>query len=285
MSNDAIRIIDPDRGEQAWAVPFMLSGTELLVEAEIVWTGIDCRPANIEWGEGVSLTHLLFWVTAGRMFNVGGRGREITVGELLIVPGGCAKRLRTEKVGVEGIWAHLSPSPRWQVLEGNDVTIRGAQRSDAVKHVMYALRAEAFATDAQSERARHALSRLLLDYLEAETRSPGDPVRQEQQLRLQRLWSRVNMALAEDWPVDRLAKEMNMSSRQFHRLFESLHGCGPNAFVKRLRLEHAASLLRSSGAKLDAIAAEVGYASAYSFSKAFFDHFGVRPGRYRQGLP
>jgi AraC-like DNA-binding protein len=54
------------------------------------------------------------------------------------------------------------------------------------------------------------------------------------------------------------------------------------AYLTGWRLSHAADLLTTTDATLEAIARQVGYSSAFAFSAAFKRTRGVSPSRYRQ---
>ena len=73
--------------------------------------------------------------------------------------------------------------------------------------------------------------------------------------------------------------------RSFAAKFAQLVGEPPLRYLTRLRLNAAGERLRSSDAKLSAIAAAVGYESVAAFVKAFKRYLGVTPGEYRRARP
>jgi AraC-like DNA-binding protein len=83
------------------------------------------------------------------------------------------------------------------------------------------------------------------------------------------------------WTVGELAAEVALSRSEFAARFRELIGESPLRYVTRARLAHAATLLRTSDASLAQIAAHTGYATAFSFGKAFKRSFGIAPGAYR----
>jgi AraC-like DNA-binding protein len=83
------------------------------------------------------------------------------------------------------------------------------------------------------------------------------------------------------WAVGELAAEVALSRSEFAARFRELIGESPLRYVTRTRLAHAAALLRASDAPLAQIAGRTGYATAFSFGKAFKRAFGVAPGEYR----
>ncbi len=86
---------------------------------------------------------------------------------------------------------------------------------------------------------------------------------------------------AAPWTVERLASEAGMSRPVFARRFRDLTGRGPASYLGELRLRRASDLLRSTQRPLADIADEVGFASAFAFSRAFKRTLGVSPSHYR----
>jgi AraC-like DNA-binding protein len=82
------------------------------------------------------------------------------------------------------------------------------------------------------------------------------------------------------WSVGELAAGVALSRSEFAARFRELIGESPLRYVTRTRLAHAATLLRSTDAPL-AQAARTGYATAFSFSKAFKRTFSIAPAEYR----
>ena len=84
------------------------------------------------------------------------------------------------------------------------------------------------------------------------------------------------------WDVATLASEGGLSRSAFAEKFKRTTGETPAHYLARLRVRKAMALLRTSDAGLESVAAEVGYANAFAFSKAFKREVGVAPGAYRR---
>jgi AraC-like DNA-binding protein len=69
-------------------------------------------------------------------------------------------------------------------------------------------------------------------------------------------------------------------------LFRLITGSSVHAYVTRVRLGHAAHLIRSN-LKIESVALSVGYRSKKNFYRQFTRHFGVTPDTYRRrrGVP
>lgn len=80
-----------------------------------------------------------------------------------------------------------------------------------------------------------------------------------------------------------LARELGVGYAGFRREFKRRTGQAPRQYLLRLRLERAQRLLGSTPAKLEEIAAKVGFSSAFHLSAAFKARYGVAPAVWRQG--
>ncbi len=82
-----------------------------------------------------------------------------------------------------------------------------------------------------------------------------------------------------------LACRAGMSVSKLKLLFPRACGVPPFAYLRRLRLEKARSLLMYSSMNVTEVAMEVGYTSLSHFSRAFTECYGVAPSRLRQAFP
>lgn len=89
---------------------------------------------------------------------------------------------------------------------------------------------------------------------------------------------------ARDWTVQDLAERAGLSRSPFAARFVRLVGESPMAYLTKLRMSRAASMLRSQKASTMDVALASGYHSEAAFSKAFRRQFGVPPGRYRKAV-
>jgi AraC-like DNA-binding protein len=100
-------------------------------------------------------------------------------------------------------------------------------------------------------------------------------------LRLQCVLEYIGEHLCEPLNIEELAGVAAMSPSTLTRAFRAAVGRTPLAHVRRLRMERAQHLLLTSEMSLEAVATDLGYADAFSFSKAFRRETGVSPGRAR----
>ncbi len=80
----------------------------------------------------------------------------------------------------------------------------------------------------------------------------------------------------EEFSIDQLAEQMNMSRSSFYRKIKALTDLTPIEYLKMRRLEQAATLLRQ-GLRITEVAERVGFTSSSYFAKCFKARFGVLP--------
>ena len=81
--------------------------------------------------------------------------------------------------------------------------------------------------------------------------------------------------------VPELAEHAGISTRQLLRLFAQVVGEGPSHYHRRLRLEHARSLLRHTAITVTEASVAVGFESLAHFSRAYRLQYGRSPGADR----
>jgi len=74
-----------------------------------------------------------------------------------------------------------------------------------------------------------------------------------------------------------LAKQMNLSERQIHRLCLRYYNASFRQLLTNMRMDIAAHRLRTTDVAVNVLAHEIGYASAASFCAAYKRHFGYSP--------
>ncbi len=83
----------------------------------------------------------------------------------------------------------------------------------------------------------------------------------------------------ENFSIENIATDLNMSRSTFYRKIKALTGLSPNDYLKNFRLEHAASLLKS-GVRIGDVAAMCGFDSPSYFAKCFKIKFGMVPKQF-----
>ena len=99
--------------------------------------------------------------------------------------------------------------------------------------------------------------------------------------RINRILQYIHHNLHETIDLDGLARRSNYSIFHFHRIMSAHIGESLGAYIQRIRLEMAASLLRYSKLEVQDVAFQVGYESPAAFNKAFKRRFSVTPTVFR----
>lgn len=102
---------------------------------------------------------------------------------------------------------------------------------------------------------------------------------------LARALSAVHGRPAHPWTTEQLAEEALLSRSAFAERFARTLGVPPMTYLTRWRMLVAAQRLRESHASIGQIAAEVGYESESTFTRAYTREMGITPGAYRRAQP
>jgi AraC-like DNA-binding protein len=95
-------------------------------------------------------------------------------------------------------------------------------------------------------------------------------------------WIRDNYA--EPMRIDDLARLSGMSASAFHRHFRAVTAMSPLQFQKRIRLQHARSLLVAHPGDIAGVGHLVGYDSPSQFNREYRRMFGAPPGHDAERL-
>ena len=95
----------------------------------------------------------------------------------------------------------------------------------------------------------------------------------------------LNQNLAEPPSLEELGRRIGCSHFYLSRIFSSHTGRTITQYLRQLRMEKAAELLRSGEHNVTETALEVGYSSLSHFSQAFHETFGCCPGLYPLATP
>ncbi|KEZ11929.1 AraC family transcriptional regulator [Sphingobium yanoikuyae] len=100
--------------------------------------------------------------------------------------------------------------------------------------------------------------------------------------RLRRVLSAIHGNYAKNWDIDAMADLAAVSRSTLNKLFLDALDESPLRYLSKIRMNRAATLLRSSEMSLFQIANAVGYTSESSFCKSFRKIVGIPPGQYRR---
>ena len=84
--------------------------------------------------------------------------------------------------------------------------------------------------------------------------------------------------------INTFTKELEVSRSLLYKKFISLIGEPPGEFVRRVRLNKAAELIRNNAGNITEVAFDVGFSDSSYFTACFRKQFGVTPSHYQQSL-
>ncbi len=98
---------------------------------------------------------------------------------------------------------------------------------------------------------------------------------------MERVMKSVNENLPDsDFNVERLAADTGVSRAQLHRKMKEITGVSPSDFIRNIRLEEAARLIRENKTNLSQVAYAVGFTNQSHFSTIFKRQYGMPPSEY-----
>ena len=116
-----------------------------------------------------------------------------------------------------------------------------------------------------------------------EKRVENIEVKGNDEVLMERIMRSVNANISRaDFNVDALAEEVGISRAQLHRKMKEITGISSGKFLRNLRMEQAARLLREGTVNVSQVADHVGYTDQAHFSTAFKAHFGLSPSQYAE---
>jgi AraC-like DNA-binding protein len=251
---------------------------------------IDVRAAGIDYlrrrflaGSDRSTVHLLWWLREGNATCDYGEGpKPLRPGQVAICPAGRSHWVSINRGTARGVWIHLFDVKRWSFIHAIKPGIRPAVESDAIEFIMARCIAEGdsrkFGAYENAVHYAQVLGVLLMRELSA-VGGRNDLLQRE---KLDQLSREIQASLHLAWDVKLMAAKVHVSPRCFHRLCLEQLGVRPLEFVTRLRIDYAIGRLLHTDIKIEQLAAEIGYQSAYAFSNTFLRLTGKRPGQFRK---
>jgi AraC-like DNA-binding protein len=100
---------------------------------------------------------------------------------------------------------------------------------------------------------------------------------------MDRIMKSVNANLNNpDYDVEMLTKDVGISRAQLHRKMKEITGISTSKFIRNLRLEQAARLIKERKINITQVAYSVGFNNQTHFSTVFKKHFGMTPTEYAE---
>jgi len=207
---------------------------------------------------------------------VDGRWVKVGANEACLLPPFTANAIQAIRGQPEWkfCWVRYLETPGKHPLVSAKSPVRGTFDAAAFSHAVEGLHAEA-SNHEPSVSQCHLWIELIHGYVTAFAQpTHGDP-------RLWRLWQKVEAEPGREWTIPEMAEIATMSEEHLRRLCAKELGRSPGKHVTSLRIQRACHLLSTTDEKISAIAREVGYISAFTFSTTFRKWTGLQPSAHR----
>ena len=245
---------------------------------------------HFDWEHGRLLDSLqIVLISSGRgLLETRATGKRIVEAGMviLLLPKTWHRYHPDPQTGWEESWIEVQGSVVDRLLQAGTflprTILRGGAIDAGLEEVLNAIhrRSQKGQIGFQPELSAAALQALALCARIAPTRSK--PSRIEQAVNEAARYLSDNHAEAVN--VEALAERLGVAYSHFRRAFRAHTGFAPWQYVIHLRLTRARRLLASSDAKLDDVAARVGFSSGFHLSIAFKQAYGQSPHAWRQTL-
>ena len=106
-------------------------------------------------------------------------------------------------------------------------------------------------------------------------------VKGNDEILMERVMKSVNAHLSDpDYNVESLAKDVGLSRAQLHRKMKEMTGLATGKFVRDIRMQQAARLIREGRVNVSQVAFSVGFSDLAHFSTVFKTYYGMTPSEY-----
>lgn len=224
--------------------------------------------------------HIVLFTMAGEgVVEAQGKSHVLAPGTVCLLPAGLDHCYYT-RTSWTLTWFHPKPTAYWNALIGSQVCIRPFGYGERLAVLGEYLWSELISADPDSRAATPILSQALLHYLQRELKQNETMTHKLWRLRLEPIWAHVYSEPAR-WSVQQIANKVHCSRTHLHSICQALYGQTAQAKLNALRVQRAAEYVCYTSWTLQEIAERVGYADAFSFSKAFRRRMKVSPASYR----
>jgi AraC-like DNA-binding protein len=97
--------------------------------------------------------------------------------------------------------------------------------------------------------------------------------------RIAKVLQKIHETYSNDFDIENLAKELDMSSSSFHSSFKAVTDTSPLQYIKNVRLHKARTFMIQDGLNANLAAMQVGYESPSQFNREYKRLFGVTPAK------
>lgn len=219
-----------------------------------------------------AFTDLICVVDGALVVKFDGKKKILHRGEALILPPRCEADNYVDCRQVRVFWAHLKNTAFWREILGDSTFTRKLENFEAISRLIDIYRDEVFSST-RSMRVLDMVAELLVTFLRREF-SAGK--RQVLRGRIEKLVKLMSGSLDRDWSLKRASEESGLSIKDIESACMKNYMMSFSKLTLKMRMHRAIDLLKMGLTNVE-IAAKLGYATPYSFSKAFKLYYGKSP--------
>ncbi len=93
---------------------------------------------------------------------------------------------------------------------------------------------------------------------------------------------KIHMEYSRAWDIEKMADLVHLSPSRFFSVYRKIFGISPKNDLLNVRMEHAKTILFDGNISVKEAAEMTGYTNVYHFIRAFRNHTGKTPGKYRK---
>ena len=226
----------------------------------------------------------LHFISSAEIF-LSGKMRKIPPGSCILYDKHSYQKIAAAGVPLVHDWFHITGcldgiTQKYGFEYGKLYTVRDSSAITAViqKIELETLRAEQFSDFA----AALFIEELIINILrQTEHYRENAQIDRITAARFSEIRERLCREYADNWNTQKMAECVNLSTSRFYKLYRDIFGVSPNTDLRKIRIEHAKTLLMQGKYLIREIAEMTGYSNPYHFIRQFREQTGTTPGKYK----
>ncbi len=223
--------------------------------------------------DGVDFHLVIFTISGEAELSVNGKKSAIKKGSIFIAPAGTSFEY-VAKQDWRVFWFHVADMGVWNAYFPSMPILKKSKFASKLEMAMRLYLEEAYAKD-KSLKLLEAYADMMVEFLRRDLGKYTVKKNPEEILEetLSKISSRPNAA----WNAETVAKELKVSKTKLHRICMKNYSMGIMKLILKKRMLCAKNLISDSSLTNAKIAEKLGYANAFSFSKAYKNFWGTSP--------
>ena len=171
-------------------------------------------------------------------------------------------------------YAHKKAKCSFKCIQMNETTLTAANkiRPDQINNIKHRLQLEGYTLSWMSE--------VICTPLPSST-SLSHSINANDRDAIEHIVKKFKKNPGYEYSIDELCSIGHINEHKLKMAFKHIHGKTPFSYLREVRMDHAAELLREDRFSVIQVANEVGYSNASHFARAFKDQHGLLPKAYQ----